>query len=150
MRGAIDREVALISNVVPPSLDGFEPLDIKNNVTVRGTVFTFCPVCGAIVGMVDSRGVQWSGPDNPLALFEYTLYTNEQMERLRTEYCPHGCNPKEFGKPGMPLNTSVNATATSPSLWVKKDPSGQVVEIISVASMSRVLNANYGEVALTV
>eukprot|EP01047_Picozoa_sp_COSAG01_P066770 COSAG01_NODE_9282_length_2495_cov_1.679466_4_plen_214_part_00 len=147
LRDAINREVTLITNVSPPSLRGFEPFNIKNNVTLGGTTFTFCPVCGAIVGMVDLRGVQWSGPDNPLALFEYTLYTNEQMAQLRAEYCPNGCNPKEFGKPGMPLNTSVNATATHPELWVKKDPSGHVVEIISAASMDRVLNSDYGEAA---
>ena len=52
----------------------------------------------------------------------YTLYTNDQMTALRAEYCPQGCNPNEFGKPGMPLNNSVNATPSSPSLWLKKDP----------------------------
>jgi hypothetical protein len=72
------------------------------------------------------------------------LYTNEQMTALRSEYCPHGCNPKEFGKPGMPLNTSVNATPAAPSLWLKKDAQGALSEVITMATMDTVLNVQYG------
>jgi hypothetical protein len=67
------------------------------------------------------------------------------MSNFRAEYCPNGCNGKEFGKPGMPLNTSVNATPLNPTLWVKEEKgTGNVVEILTVSTMASALNVEYG------
>lgn len=67
------------------------------------------------------------------------------MASLRAEYCPHGCNPNEFGNPGMPLNSSVNATPAAPVLYLKTDPAtGNVSEIITMATMDTGLNLDYG------
>jgi len=116
-----------------------------SEVDLGGTNLTLCPSSGAIVGLTDRRGVGWASPRNPMALFEYVLYTNDQMAQVRADYCPHGCNPKEFGKPGMPLNTSVSATPSDPMLWLKKDPAtGAVMEAVTMAVMDHALNIQYG------
>ena len=105
LRDVINKEVEMMSSVTAPSLDGFTKADISGTtVSMGGTTVTLSPKHGAIIGLLDARGVQWASAINPLGLFSYTLYTNDQMTDFRTEYCPNGCNPKEFGKPGMPLN----------------------------------------------
>jgi hypothetical protein len=73
LRSTIEAEVAMLSNVVAPSLEGFAAADIKKagaSFDLGGTTLTFCPVCGAIIGMMDKRGVVWASPNNPMALFE--------------------------------------------------------------------------------
>jgi hypothetical protein len=147
LRSKIDAEVEMLSNVEPPSLVGFSKADISSvgqDVKLGGNTLSFSTDTGAITGFVDQRNVSWASVDHQLALFEYTLYTNDQMAALRTEYCPSGCNPKEFGKPGMPLNASVNATPFAPSIWLKKEVSGEVSEVITIASMRKELNVEYG------
>ena len=87
----------------------------------------------------------------------YVLYTNDQMTALRADYCPNGCNGKEFGKPGQPLTTPVNVTPSAPKLYLKQRPkrgSGQgsvqdagsdvITEILTVATMPEELHRDYG------
>ena len=144
LRAAIDDEVELLSSARAPSLDGFARADIATVVSLGGTELRFSPQHGAIIGLKDTRGQEWARPSSPLALFEYVLFTNAQMTALRAEYCPSGCNPKEFGKPGMPLNTSVNATPSAPSLWLKRTAGGGTTEVITMATMEASLNRDYG------
>eukprot|EP00039_Didymoeca_costata_P021307 m.344143 g.344143 ORF g.344143 m.344143 type:complete len:974 (-) comp23897_c0_seq1:105-3026(-) len=147
LRSTIESEVDEIMNVVQPNplSQGFTKADISKsyNLSEYGLTVAFCQDTGAICELSDAkRGNSWASMKSPLGLFTYTLYTNDQMTNVRNEYCPNGCNPKEFGKPGMPLNTSVNATPSEAVLYMKTSPIG--IEFLSMTKMESDLNSKYG------
>ena len=147
---AIENETEMLSEATAPDPlgEGFFPVtDINKEISLGHLRVSICAASGAVCGLRDTlSGQQWASPAHPLALFTYSLYTNERMSDLRSEYCPHGCNAKEFGKPGMPLNNSVNATPTNPSVWVKPNPNGtdEAAQVLTRGWMDVSLNRDYG------
>jgi hypothetical protein len=149
LRAAIDAEVALINaaKAPDPSGSGYERVTAGTLIKLaNGVSVMICEDTGAVCGLVDADGRSWASPSRQLALFTYTLYTNDQMSAFRDEYCaPHGCNPNEFGKAGMPLNDSVTATPERVvGVWVKRNDNGLATEVLSLALMDPSLNVLYG------
>ena len=147
LRDAIAAEQATITSptLPDPSAEGFTRASFDEDITIGRVVLNFSSTNGAMVGLTDETGVQWASESNPLGLFTYSLYTNDQMKDLRSEYCPNGCNANEFGKPGMPLDAAILASPVATGIWLKKNPkTGGVVEILTLSTMQFELNTGYG------
>eukprot|EP00035_Acanthoeca_spectabilis_P029436 m.474504 g.474504 ORF g.474504 m.474504 type:complete len:967 (-) comp36357_c0_seq1:352-3252(-) len=147
LRGAIDAELEAIMEPNPVDLAGFTPVPTPTaRVTLAsGVSLAVCPGTGAICSLRDTAGQEWS--NGSIGLFTYSLYTNDQMAAFRDEYCaPHGCNPNEFGKPGMPLNASVTAHPVQVvGVWSQILPGNTRPSTVLIhVAMDVALNRDYG------
>lgn len=91
---------------------------------------------GSISRLKDSTGREWAGPHNPIGLFTYETYSQEDYDRWFREYHvrwkqTHFWAVGDFGKPGMELTskwiTHQSITPKLNSIWHQHSDSKDIV-----------------------
>jgi len=111
-----------IAKPVLPSTSGFQPISNFSQVFSAGDYsLQFDAATGAIASLLNTKtNVQYAGPNNLLALFQYQTYNQNDYNNLFEEYFYFDATPTswaagDFGKPNC---TSANPTSATylPSL----------------------------------
>lgn len=144
---AIADEVAQLSPVAPdPVAEGFSSVGLGATIELSGNnTIVMCGNVSAICSFRDARGTQWASDRHPLGLFSYSLYTTDQIAAYLAEYCPNGCSPNEYGKPGMPLKDAVVVSPSLAALWIKRSTAEDGYdELLALGTLPAALNQEYG------
>ena len=150
LRVAITDEVAqLASPAAPdPQAEGFTRVGLGTTIELSGNhTIAMCGNVSAICSFRDAHGVEWASEEHPLGLFSYSLYTTEQFDAFLAEYCPNGCSPNEFSKPGMPRKEAAVVSPNLQALWIKRrtaEDGSASDELLALGTMPATLNQDYG------